>query len=291
MQAIKTFGLTKYYGRSRGVVNLDLSVEEGDMFGFIGPNGAGKSTTIRLLLGLINATEGRAEVFGKVSGANKTEILSNVGYLPSEVAFYNGMRVKDIISLSSSLRKKDCSAEAARLCERLELDVNKKVEELSLGNKKKVGIVCAMQHRPKLYILDEATSGLDPLMQREFYTLLKERNDEGATVFLSSHNLDEVQKYCRSAAVIRDGSILVSDRVDKLAHTGIKRVSLKGATSLPALPDLRDVKHENGHLKFLYSGDKRLLIARLAELDFEDVTLTDPDLEEIFMHYYERGQG
>lgn len=290
MEVIKTAKLTKYYGKFRGIVDLDLSVEQGDFFGFIGPNGAGKSTTIRLLLGLISASDGYAEVLGKSVGANKTEILASVGYLPSEVSFYSRMRVKDIISFSASLRRKDCSAEAARLCERLELDVNRRVDELSLGNKKKVGIVCAMQHRPQLYILDEATSGLDPLMQREFYALLKERNEEGATVFLSSHNLDEVQRHCRSAAVIRGGSILISDRVEKLAHTGVKRVALRGIDRLPALSDMRDVKRENGNLTFLYSGDKRELIARLSELDFEDITLSDPALEEIFMHYYERSE-
>ena len=288
MKAIRTEGLTKYYGKSRGIVGVDLSVEEGDLFGFIGPNGAGKSTTIRLILGLINSTEGRAEVLGRVVGRKNVEILSEIGYLPSEAAFYSGMKVRDIILLSASLRKKDCRAEAQILCERLELDVNKRVEELSLGNRKKVGIVCAMQHRPRLYILDEATSGLDPLMQREFYSLIRERNAEGATVFLSSHNLDEVQKLCRSAAVIREGRILVSDSVEKLAYTGVKRVTLKGAAQMPSLEGIRDIKTDGGNISFLYSGDKRELIARLVETSFEDITLTDPDLEEVFMHYYER---
>jgi ABC-2 type transport system ATP-binding protein len=288
MKAIRTEGLTKFYGKSRGIVGVDLSVEEGDLFGFIGPNGAGKSTTIRLLLGLISATEGRTEVLGKDIAKHKVDILSEVGYLPSEASFYNGMRVRDIIAFSASLRKKDCSEEAKALCERLELDVNKKVEELSLGNRKKVGIVCAMQHRPRLYIFDEATSGLDPLMQREFYSLIKERNAEGATIFLSSHNLDEVQKLCRSAAVIREGRILISDSVEKLAYTGVKRVTLKGAEQLPRLDGVKDIKTDGGAVSFLYGGDKRELIARLSEIPFEDITLTDPDLEEVFMHYYER---
>ena len=288
MKAIRTEGLTKYYGKSRGIVGVDLSVEEGDLFGFIGPNGAGKSTTIRLLLGLIKATDGCAEVFGKDVAGSRIEVLSEVGYLPSEASFYNGMRAGDIISLSASLRKKDCREEARVLCERLELDISKRVEELSLGNRKKVGIVCAMQHRPRLYILDEATSGLDPLMQREFYSLIRERNAEGATVFLSSHNLDEVQRYCRSAAVIREGRILVSDSVEKLAYTGVKRVTLKGTAQMPSLDGIKDIKTDGGSISFLYSGDKRELIARLVETSFEDITLTDPDLEEVFMHYYER---
>ena len=211
MDAIRTNNLTKYYGKSRGIRDISLVVEEGDFFGFIGPNGAGKSTTIRILLGLITATKGSAELLGQELQRNKTAILKNVGYLPSEAMFYNGMRVKDILKLSADLRKTDCSEEEKRLCNRLELDINRKVDELSLGNRKKVGIVCAMQHKPKLYILDEPTSGLDPLMQREFYSLLKERNEEGATVFLSSHILSEVQRYCKHAAVVREGSLLISD--------------------------------------------------------------------------------
>ena len=198
MSIIKTEGLTKFYGKARGIVNVDLSVEEGDLFGFIGPNGAGKSTTIRILLGLISASEGRAEIFGKDIVKNKVEILKDIGYLPSEAIFYHGMKVKDILELSAKLRGADCSSEAARLCERLELDTTRKVDELSLGNRKKVGIVCAFQHKPRLYILDEPTSGLDPLMQREFYNILKERTEEGATAFLSSHILSEIQRYCNS---------------------------------------------------------------------------------------------
>ena len=172
MKAIETHNLTKYYGKARGIIDVSLSVDEGDFFGFIGPNGAGKSTTIRTLLGLISATDGKAEVFGKDIVTHKNEILSNVGFLPSETMFYNGMTVSETIAFSAKLRKKDCADEAKKLCERFELDVSRKVNELSLGNRKKVSIVCALQHNPKLFILDEPTSGLDPLMQREFYDVL-----------------------------------------------------------------------------------------------------------------------
>jgi len=227
MLAIKTEKLTKYYNKSRGIVDLDLEVREGDLFGFIGPNGAGKSTTIRALLGLISATSGRAEVLGLDVSKNSTEILSRVGYLPSETVFYHGMRVYELLELSAKLRGLDCKKEAAILCERLELDTSRKIDELSFGNRKKVGIVAAFQHRPSLYVLDEPTSGLDPLMQKEFYSIVKERNDEGATVFLSSHILSEVERYCKSAAVIKDGKLLASDSVEKLGHTGVKRVTLR----------------------------------------------------------------
>ena len=286
MNVIETKALTKFYGSSRGIVDVTLSVKEGDFFGFIGPNGAGKSTLIRTLLGLISPTSGEAHVFGKNIKTDTTEILKNVGYLPSEAAFYNNMKVAEILSFSAKLRGVDCSLEAKRLCERLELDTTKKINQLSLGNRKKVGIVCALQHKPALYILDEPTSGLDPLMQKEFYTILGERNDEGATVFLSSHILSEIGRYCKSAAVIREGRILVSDAVEKLGHTGVKRVTLKGVTSLPSIANAKDIKLENDTVNFLYSGKATELTRELSALSFEDLTICDPDLDEVFMHYY-----
>jgi len=288
MTVIKTEELTKFYGKARGIIDVNLSVEEGDLFGFIGPNGAGKSTAIRTLLGLISPTKGSARIFGKDILKNKTEILSDIGYLPSEAMFYHGMRVKDILEFSARIRGKDCKYEAAALCERLELDMSRKVDELSLGNRKKVGIVCALQHKPRLYILDEPTSGLDPLMQREFYSLLKERNQEGATVFLSSHILSEVERYCKHAAVIRDGKILVCDSVENLAHTGIKRVTLRGVSELPEREGFEDVRLENESATFLYSGKPEALLRELSSIAFDDFTVTDPDLEEIFIHYYSK---
>ena len=288
MQAIKTEKLTKYYGKSRGIIDVDLSVSVGDFFGFIGPNGAGKSTTIRALLGLISPSSGSAEIFGRDIAKNKTEILAEVGYLPSETAFYSGMRVSEIIEFSARLRNKDCADEAKALCNRLELDSSRKVGELSFGNRKKLGIVCALQHRPALYILDEPTSGLDPLMQREFYSILEERNKEGATVFLSSHILSEVARYCKSAAIIREGRILVCDSVRDLAHTGVKQVTLRNASALPDTKSIRNVKREGDVVSFLYSGESAMLIKELSGLRFDDVTVSDPALDEVFMHYYTR---
>lgn len=286
MKAIETTNLTKYYGKSRGIINVNLSVDEGDFFGFIGPNGAGKSTTIRTLLGFISATGGTAKVLGHDIAKDKTSILSNIGYLPSETMFYSNMKVQDVLLLSARLRKKDCSAEAKILCERLELDTSKKTEELSFGNRKKVGIVCALQHNPDLYILDEPTSGLDPLMQREFYSILKERNENGATIFLSSHILSEVARHCKHAAVIREGELLVADRVENLGHTGVKRVTLRGITDLPDMENVRNIKVENDTITFMYSGKPATLLKDLTVLSFDDVSITDPDLEEVFMHYY-----
>ncbi len=288
MNAIQIKNLTKYYGKSRGIVDLSLNVEKGDFFGFIGPNGAGKSTTIRLLLGLINATGGDADILGFNVKTQTTEILKRVGYLPSDAAFYNGMKVKEILKLSADLRGIDCSAEAENLCRRLDLDINKKVEQLSLGNRKKVGIVCALQHRPELYILDEPTSGLDPLIQHEFYSILQERNQEGATIFLSSHILSEVARYCKNAAIIRDGKLLACDSVSNLSHSDVKRVTLKGVTEALQNENIRDIKTEDNITSFLYSGKPDALIKELSKLHFDDITITDPDLSEVFMHYYKK---
>ena len=286
MKAIETFALTKYYGETRGIEGADLSVDKGGFFGFIGPNGAGKSTLIRTLLGLISPTSGSAEIFGKDIVENKIENLAKIGYLPAETSFYRGMKVKDVLSFSAKMRGLDCSEEAKILCERLDLDPERKINELSLGNKKKVGIVTALQHKPELYILDEPTGGLDPLMQKEFFTILKERNDEGATIFLSSHVLSEIKRYCKSAAIIREGRILLSDSVENLAHTGVKKVSLKGVTHIPELEGMSDLKRDSDAATFLYSGDPAILLGSLSGISLTDVNITDPELDEVFMNYY-----
>ena len=285
MEAIKTTKLTKYYGKARGIIDLDLAVEEGEFFGFIGPNGAGKSTTIRTLLGLLNPSSGSAEVLGKSITGRRTEVLKDVGYLPSEAVFYQGMRVKEVLKLSADLRKTDCKAEREKLCERLQLDINKRVEELSFGNRKKVGIVCALQHQPRLLILDEPTSGLDPLMQREFFDILQERNQAGTTVFLSSHILSEIQRNCTRAAIIREGRLIACDSVEALAKTNTKRVTVH----LKALPGIRDLQTTEGGSSFLYSGEMKELLSVLATSEIRDLTVAEPDLEEIFMHYYTDG--
>ena len=300
MNAIELKKLTKYYGKARGIIDVDLVVNKGDFFGFIGPNGAGKSTTIRTILGLISPSSGAATVLGHDITAEKKEILSKVGYLPSEAIFYHGMKVKDVLKLSANLRGMDCSEEAKKLCERLQLDMNRKVNELSFGNRKKVAIVAALQHKPELYILDEPTSGLDPLMQREFFEIMKEKNEEGATVFLSSHILSEIQKNCNRAAIIREGKIIACDTVDSLGKTSAKRVSVNGnvkVDDLAKLVDVRDIKANTveaeevgGGLNFLYGGEINDLVAFLGGFDISDLNVSEPDLEDIFMHYYEGGE-
>ena len=286
MEIIKTAKLTKYYGKARGIVDLDLAVAQGEFFGFIGPNGAGKSTTIRTLLGLIAPSSGSAMVFGKDITKEKEAILRNIGYLPSEAVFYPGMKVRDVLKLSADLRRKDCAAESKLLCERLQLDSSRKIEELSFGNRKKVGIVCAFQHRPDLLVLDEPTSGLDPLMQKEFFDILCERNRDGATIFLSSHILSEIQRNCTRAAIIRDGRIIACDRVEALSKTSAKRITVHGRVDLAQLSGIRDRKETKDSVSFLYSGEMGSLLNALSAGRVEDLTITEPDLDEIFLHYY-----
>ena len=288
VKAIEAVKLTKFYGKVRGIEEVDLAVEQGDFFGFIGPNGAGKSTTIRTLLGFISPTSGSARVLGVDVVQGRNAILSKIGYLPAELDFYRGMRVSEVLAFSAGLRHVKCDEERARLCERLELDVTRRVEDLSLGNRKKLGIVCALQHNPELLILDEPTSGLDPLMQREFYAILQERNEKGTTIFLSSHVLSEVERYCRHAAVIREGRVLVSDRVEKLSYTGVKRVMLRGVDALPTTLAAKDVKTEGDTLRFLYDGAVTELLSTLASLAPADVNITDPEFDEVLLHYYEK---
>lgn len=289
MNAIKIDDLTKYYGKTRGIEHVDLSVRQGDFFGFIGPNGAGKSTTIRTLLGLIRPDSGRAQIFGLNITKERKRILEKVGYLPSEVSFYPGMRVRDVLKLSANLRKRDCAEMADRLCERLQLDTTRKTDELSFGNRKKTAIVCALQHEPDLLIFDEPTSGLDPLMQREFFEILRELNEKGATIFLSSHILSEIQHHCDHAAIIREGRIITAGRVEELSKSGAKRVSIRGSMDCSALIGVRDLRTTPQSIDFLYSGDMKMLLSAMAEGDVQDVSITEPDLEEVFLHYYEKG--
>ena len=289
MNAIQTNQLTKYYGKARGILDLNLSVEEGEYFGFIGPNGAGKSTTIRTLLGLISPTSGTGSVLGLDIASRKVEILRRVGYLPSEAIFYSGMKVREILKLSADLRKIDCTKTTDALCERLQLDPTRKVDELSFGNRKKVAIVCALQGDPELLILDEPTGGLDPLMQHEFFEILRERSHQGTTIFLSSHVLSEVQRNCTRAAVIREGRIIACDSVEALARTNAKRVTVRGELNLGDLGGIRDLKQEGSACSFLYSGEMKDLLRRLSDADVQDLNISEPDLEEIFLHFYEKG--
>lgn len=291
MGVIDIKNLTKFYGKARGVENISFSVEKQEIFGFIGPNGAGKSTTIRTLLGLIHENSGGATIFNKAV-KDHPEVMEEVGYLPSEVYYYDNMKVIDLLKYSASFYKKDCSKRMMELVELLQLDLNKKIEDLSYGNRKKVGIVQGLMHEPKVIILDEPTGGLDPLMQQLFFKLLREENEKGATIFMSSHILSEVEKLCDRVAIIKEGKIIALESINNLKEKNHKKVvldfhkdcskediNLKGITNLQV---------DDKSCSFLYAGDINELIALLNNFKLKNIHISEPELEEIFYHYYEK---
>src|SRR5699024_9987886 len=223
---IEINNLSKYYGKHRGIESVSFTVEEGEVFGFIGPNGAGKSTTIRALLALIHPTSGDAKIFGLDCIEKSHEIAKSIGYVPSEAFYYENMTVKELLKYSAELYRKDCSKKTHELVERLKLDTKRKITDLSFGNKKKVGIVAALQHSPELIILDEPTNGLDPLIKEEFFQLLKEENQIGATILYSSHILSEVQKICNKVAIIKEGKIINVQSINELRENSYKKIRL-----------------------------------------------------------------
>lgn len=291
MNAIEMIKLTKTYGKNRGIHNITLAVEEGDIFGYLGPNGAGKSTSIRCMLGMISASSGEACMLGsRVGERNFVKVLNRVGYMPSEAHFYPSMRAGEVIKYAARLRGMDCEKEAKRLCQVLEVDCNKKIRELSLGNRKKVSIVCALQHRPDLVILDEPTSGLDPLMQEAFFDLLMERNREGMTCFLSSHVLSEVKRYCRHVGILREGELVKTDTVENLTRTKLhtlRKIKIYGVTEVPQIEGISEMTQWDDVLTFSYQGEMTDLLRELQGWPVKDLLISEPSLEEVFMHFYE----
>jgi ABC-2 type transport system ATP-binding protein len=290
MSVIEVTNLTKYYGKARGILDVSFSVEEDEIFGFIGPNGAGKSTTIRLLLSLIRPTSGSARVFGKDVVTQGPEIRRDIGYLPSEVFYYEGMKVIDLLKYSASFYECDCKQRLHDLSEYMELELNRRIGDLSYGNKKKVGIVQGLLHSPKLLFLDEPTSGLDPLMQRKFFDLIREENARGVTVFFSSHILGEVQRLCNRVGIIREGSIVEISNIRTLQQNNYKKVGVTAHELDPAcfdLPGVTNLQTENSTVHFFFKGDINAVLQRISGIQVSDVTIEEPTLEEIFMHYYE----
>lgn len=286
--------LNKNYGKNRGIIDISMDVKKGDIFGFLGPNGAGKSTTIRSLLGLIKINSGNATIFDLDIKTKSKEIINKIGYMPSEAMFYPSMKVSEIIKFAADVRGIDATLEASKLCERLKVDTKKRIDELSLGNRKKVSIVCAMQHKPELFIFDEPTSGLDPLMQTEFFKLVKEYNEAGTTCLLSSHVLSEVRQYCNKAAIIKDGRIVCIDSIEKLAHTDSKKIKIEGmskddieASQLSGISGVLEEKIKDAtKLEFTYQGDINKLIKTVAGKTITNISIEEPSLEDVFMHYY-----
>ncbi len=292
MNVIEIKNLTKYYGKARGILDISFNVEEGEIFGFIGPNGAGKSTTIRTLLALIHPTSGSAEIFGKDCIKSAPEIAREIGYLPSEVFYYDNMKVIDLLKYSASFYKKDCSKRIRELAEIMELDLNKKIDDLSFGNKKKVGIVQGLLHEPRLIILDEPTSGLDPLMQQRFFELLQEENKKGATILFSSHILSEVQRLCSRVAIIKEGRIIKLEKISTLTENNYKRFKIEMASSIDKnyfqIKGVKELKLDGNVVTFLFKGNINNIMKKFSAIEVSNVWIEEPDLEEIFMHYYER---
>lgn len=290
MGIIETRNLTKYYGKVTGIKDLSLSVRDGEILGFIGPNGAGKSTTIRLLLSLIYPSSGSAQIFGKDVIQYGSEIKREIGYMPSEVFYYENMRVRELLDYSASFYKKDCSKRIKEISGILKLDLNKKIDDLSFGNKKKVGIVQGLLHDPQLIVLDEPTGGLDPLMQKNFYEIIKEENRSGKTVFFSSHILSEVQKICDRVAIIKEGELVNIESMENLIQNNFKRVQMIVKQQVERqsfdLPGVSDLRIEENQVSFLYQGDVNTISNLLMQFDLVDFIVGEPDLEEIFMHYY-----
>lgn len=288
MNAIETKALTKYYGKSRGIVDVALTVKEGEIFGFIGPNGAGKSTMIRTLLNFIFPTSGTAKVLGLDVIKDTEKIKGQVGYLPGEVDYYDDMRVGELLHYSGRFYKKDYSENLQQLVELFDLDTKKNIHSLSLGNKKKVAIIQALLHEPKLLILDEPTSGLDPLMQKRFFTRLQEENKKGTTIFFSSHVLSEVQRLCRRVAIIKEGRILKVEDMEALRNNQFRNVRINFAETVPKLniPGILNSHQENHTLHLFFKGDVNELVQELGRHQLNGLWLEEPTLEEVFMHYY-----
>lgn len=292
-QMIILNGLTKHYGKHRGIENLSFSVEKGEIFGFIGPNGAGKSTTIRILMGLIHPTGGSATIFGLDCQTQASVIAKDLGYLPSEDSYYENMKVKDLLQYTADLYDMDCKEKMQELAKRLNLDLSRRISDLSLGNRKKVGIVSALMTSPKLVIMDEPTSGLDPLIQQAFYEILKEENKRGMTIFLSSHVLSEVQKLCDRAAILKEGKLVDIQSIKELKERGYKKISLilkkpadRDFFQIPGVVNYKE-NADKTEISFMYNGNITRIMDKIRLLFLEDIWMEEPSLEEIFLHYYE----
>lgn len=285
--------LQKCYGNKQVLKGIDLRVSQGDFYGFIGPNGAGKSTTIKILLGLVSKTGGHARICDIPVGPSKLEILENIAYLPSEVNLYPNLTVKEILDVSQSLSRSQQDNERTRLVEVFRLDLDKKIKELSLGNRKKVGIVLMLMKDAALYIMDEPTSGLDPLMQQIFWDEVQAKHAQGKTIFVSSHILSEVQRYCNKAAFIKNGSIILTQDLNETTIENIKKVRLDGIFQMTQEKGMSHISQDEFGTSFHYQGDISCLLRLIDKYreKISDVHIQNLDIENVFMHYYQDAEG
>lgn len=290
MNVIEIKNLTKTYGKSRGIDGVTLSIKQGEIYGFIGPNGAGKSTTIKVLLNLIFPNSGEAKIFGLDCVTNTTKIKEDLGYVPSEVRYYDDVKVGEIINYAKTFKKNIDEEYVDHLIKTFDVDLNKKIFELSLGNKKKVALIQAFIHKPKLLILDEPTNGLDPLVQQKLFTELIDLKNSGSTIFLSSHNLTEVEEFCDRVAIIKEGKIIEVKNIEEFANKKVKRITLKLSQNLS-----EEVKTLGGEILefkdnvmvFNYNGNITKLLSLLVKYPVEDLIIEEKKLSEVFMAYYE----
>jgi ABC-2 type transport system ATP-binding protein len=295
MPVIEVSHLSKYYGRSRGIEDISFEVDKGDIFGFIGPNGAGKSTTIRILLNLIFPTSGSGRILGMDMVKDSKKIRSRIGYVPSDANLYDRMSVQEFLIYCADFHSvKNSSGVINKLAEIFDLDTGRKITELSMGNKKKVAIVQALVHHPEILILDEPTTGLDPLIQSRFFNLLHEENKKGTTIFFSSHNLNEVQTFCKTVAIIREGKIINVEEIAALRKKQLKRVRIIFTEERKifgiSMEGIEFIEHDSGrNAEFLFSGNINELIKTLSGYKIENLIIEEPPLEEIFLHYYREG--
>lgn len=289
MEAIKITNLTKSYGKSRGIKNVNLEIKEGEIYGFIGPNGAGKSTTIKTLLNFIFPTSGSAKILGKDIVSESKLIKEFTSYVPSEVRYYSDVKVKDILNYAASFFDYYDDQYLNELCSELEVELDKKIEELSLGNKKKVAIVQDLLSNPKIVILDEPTNGLDPLIQQKLFNILLKEKAKGKTIFLSSHNLSEIEKFCDRVAVIKEGEIIDILDLNKMNRDLGKRIILRSNDiNIKEIEKISEsFKYIDEEIEFIYKGNINELISLLSKYNLDKLLIEDVKLEEAFLNYYE----
>ncbi len=280
--------LTKYYGKILGVKELSLTLYEGEIFGFIGPNGAGKSTTIRSIMNLINKTSGDILLNGKKLDKDDIKAKELIGYLPSEIHLYDDLTVKSMLDYHESFYKKDCHKRRKELVEKLKLDETKMVEELSLGNAKKLGIVLAFMHEPQLLILDEPTSGLDPIMQQVFYELLREERKKGTTIFYSTHILSEISKICDRIGIIKEGQLVAIETIEEMQKKNLTFVTIKSKDISKIIADLKlDMQaDEEDTIRFKNDIPLNQMIKVISNYKIDKLLMEEATLEDIFLHYY-----
>jgi ABC-2 type transport system ATP-binding protein len=290
MNIIDINNLTKTYGKNRGIEGVSLKVSKGEIFGFIGPNGAGKSTTIKLLLNLIFPNSGEAKIFGMDTVSETVKIKESLGYVPSEVRYYDNMKVQELIDYAISFRNNVDNEYVKELCKIFDVELEKNISELSLGNKKKVAVVQALLHKPRLLILDEPTNGLDPLIQQKLFNTLIKLKEEGTTIFLSSHNLTEVEEFCDRVAIIKEGKIIDVKNIEDFSHKKIKRITLRLSKDIK-----EEIKAINGEiiestgdtLVFDYKDNINKVLSVISKFQLEDLIIEEKKLSEVFMTYYE----